>query len=79
MRNVTVTLDEETARWARLEAARRDMSMSRLIRELLSERMREHRDYAAAMRRFLSRPPQPLKKAGGYPSREDVHDRARLR
>jgi hypothetical protein len=35
MKNVTVTLDEETARWARIEAAHRDMSVSRLIRELL--------------------------------------------
>lgn len=39
MRNVIVTLDEETARWARIEAARRDMSVSSYIRQLLRERM----------------------------------------
>ena len=31
LRNVTVTLEEEVARWARLEAARNDTSVSRLL------------------------------------------------
>ena len=39
LRNVTVTLEEEAARWARIEAARRDTSVSRLLGELLRERM----------------------------------------
>lgn len=39
LRNVTVTLEEEVARWARIEAARRDTSVSRLLGELLKERM----------------------------------------
>jgi hypothetical protein len=38
LRNVTVTLEEEVARWARIEAARRDTSVSRLLGELLKER-----------------------------------------
>jgi hypothetical protein len=38
LRNVTVTLEEDVARWARLEAARRDTSVSRLLGELLKER-----------------------------------------
>ncbi len=40
MRRVTVRLDERAARWARIEAAKRDMSVSALIRELLGEKMR---------------------------------------
>jgi len=40
MSNVTVSLDEETARWVRVEAARRDVSVSRFLTELLSERRR---------------------------------------
>ncbi len=39
LRNVTVTLEEEVAQWARIEAARRDTSVSRLLGELLKERM----------------------------------------
>jgi hypothetical protein len=34
-----VTLEEDVARWARIEAARRDTSVSRLLGELLKERM----------------------------------------
>jgi len=39
LRNVTVTLEEDVARWARIEAARRDTSVSRLLGELLKEKM----------------------------------------
>lgn len=39
LRNVTVTLEDDVARWARIEAARRDTSVSRLLGELLKERM----------------------------------------
>lgn len=80
MRNVTVTLDEETARWARVEAARRDMSVSALLRELLTEHMRTEEDYDDAMDRLLARDPVTLKgSCDGYPNRDEVHDRAGLR
>ncbi len=39
LRNVTVTLEEEVAEWARIEAARRDTSVSRLLGALLKEHM----------------------------------------
>src|SRR5579872_2838917 len=54
-RNVTITLDEDTARWARLEAARRDTSVSRLVGELLREHMRSEERYEAAMHAYLAR------------------------
>ncbi len=75
MRNVTITLDEETARWARIEAAHRDMSVSRLISELLHEHMRAQTTYQDAMRRYLARAPTALKDSGHYPAREELHDR----
>ncbi len=76
MRNVTVTLDEETARWARMEAARRDVSVSSLLRELLREHMGGRVAYAGAMERYLSRSPGNL--GGRRPTREELHDRAGL-
>jgi hypothetical protein len=79
MRNVTITLDEETARWARVEAAQRDISVSRLVRELLREHMRGQYAYEDAMRRYLARAPKALKDEGHYPTREELHDRAGLR
>jgi hypothetical protein len=39
LRNVTVTLEEDVAPWARIEAAKRDTSASRLLGEMLKERM----------------------------------------
>lgn len=77
MRNVTVTLDEKTARWARVEAARRDVSVSSLLRELLESQMNGDTSYAGAMRRYLTRPPVEMR--GRRPKRGELHDRAALR
>ena len=78
LRNVTVTLEEEVAQWARIEAARQDTSVSRLLGELLKDRMSAQRGYEQAMRRALRRKPF-LRSKGRYLTREEVHDRARLR
>ena len=79
-RNVTITLDEDTARWARVEAARRDTSVSRFVGALLRERMEAGEAYEAARRRFLSKSPylEPVVERR-FPARDEVHDRARLR
>lgn len=78
LRNVTVTMEERVARWARLEAARKETSVSRLLGAILKERMLEKDGYERAMRRALTRKPF-LKTDGRYLSREEVHERARLR
>ena len=77
--NVTVTLDDETARWARIEAARREMSVSSLIRQLLRDRMGGQVAYAGAMDRFLSRASSDLSRGAGHPSRGGLHERDDLR
>lgn len=77
MKNITVTLDQETARWARIEAARREMSVSGFLRELLHERMIGDASYADSMDRYLSRRPKKL--GGERPTREELHARADLR
>jgi hypothetical protein len=78
LRNVTVTLDEEVARWARVEAAGNEMSLSRFLGGLLKQRMLEKDNYEQAMHRALARKPF-LKTDGRYLSREEAHDRAHLR
>jgi len=78
LRNVTVTLEQQVARWARIEAARRDTSVSRLLGDILKERMLQSDGYEKAMRRALARKPF-LKSDGRFLSREEVHDRASLR
>ena len=78
LRNITVTLEESLARWARVEAARRELSVSRFLANILEERKQGRDRYDAAMKRALSRKPF-AKSNGEYLAREDVHDRDRLR
>lgn len=79
-RNVTITLDEETARWARVEAARHDTSVSRFVGDVLREQMEGRAAYEAAGRRFIEQTPY-LEAVPGrtLPSRDELHDRAGLR
>jgi hypothetical protein len=80
MKNVTITLDERTAAWARVYAARHDMSVSRFVGEMLQQRMTELHEYDQAMRRFLAKAPIKFKRTGKrYPTRDELYDRARLR
>ena len=76
MRNVTITLDEGTAAWARVQAAERDMSLSRFISELLQERRRHSREYEEAYRGWRAEKPFNLKGSWKpYPKREELYDR----
>lgn len=80
MKNVTITLDEEVARWARVRAAARETSVSRLVGEMLRETMVTEEGYQAAREQFFSIRPRPMRKPGRpLPSRDELHDRARLR
>lgn len=76
MRNVTITLDDETARWARVEAAKKDISLSRLIRELLEETYKHEAEYQRAMESYKSVLARPLRREGErYPTRDEIHQR----
>ena len=80
MKNVTITLDAETAAWARVHAAELNMSVSRYVGELLRERMRGSREYDEAMRRYFANTFVIRRKPGErYPTREELHDRPGLR
>jgi hypothetical protein len=78
LRNITITLEESLARWARIEAARSDTSVSRFLAGILKERIMQKNNYEVAKRRALARKPF-LKTDGRYLSREQAHDRERLR
>ena len=80
MKNVTITLNEETASWARVHAAERGMSLSRMVGEMLCREMREAREYEQSMRHFLAKKPRRLSQPGTrYPNREELYDRSRFR
>lgn len=76
-RNVTVSLDEETARWVRVEAAKRDVSVSRFLADLLVERRQRTEAYESARAVFMGREPRPLRRPGvPLPGRDEVHRRS---
>ena len=80
MKNITITLDKDTAARARVQAAERNMSVSRYIGEVLREHMGTDDEYEASMRRFLAAKPFPLKgPPQRYPTREELYDRPVLR
>ena len=41
MKNVTITVEESVLEWARIEAAKRNSSVSRLVGEMLADKMRQ--------------------------------------
>ena len=53
MKNVTITVEESALEWARIEAAKRNTSVSRLVGEMLTEKMRRDDAYEVAMREAL--------------------------
>ena len=76
MRNVTITLEEETARWARVEAAKLGTSVSRLVGEMLRDHMGKEAAYQQARRSYACRPATVLSVEGAqYPTRDEVHSR----
>lgn len=64
------------ARWARIRAAEHNTSVSRLVGEMLKEKMQEEENYRLAREQYLAQEPQALKEAGArYPRREELHER----
>ncbi len=80
MKNLTITLDEETARWARIQAARQNTSVSRMLGEVLQEMRDLDEQRHTAAERFLTRPAHALRDTDTpYPDRESLYDRPLLR
>jgi hypothetical protein len=76
MKNVTITMEDPVADWARMEAARRNTSVSRLVGELLAEKMRHDDAYERAMREALEFRSIGFSD-GRYLTRDECHERGR--
>ncbi len=48
MKNVTITVEDATLEWIRIEAAKRNTSVSRLVGEMLTDKMQHDDAYARA-------------------------------
>lgn len=75
MKNITIKLDDDVAHWSKVWAAEHNTSVSRILGELLKQMRKDKTGYAKAMRQFLEVDAQPVKNAGKYPSRDELHER----
>ncbi|MFT3812394.1 MAG: CopG family transcriptional regulator [Acidovorax sp.] len=71
MKNVTITVEDSALEWARIEAAKRNTSVSRLVGEMLAEKMRHDDAYERAMREALKFKPLPFQ--GPYLRRDEIY------
>ena len=78
MKNVTITVEEPVLEWVRIEAAKRNSSVSRLVGEMLAEKMQHEDAYEQAMREALKFDAWGVSD-GPYLTRDEMYDRARFR
>jgi len=81
MKNITISLDENLARMARIRAAEQDKSLSRFVADLLAENLRNKSDDRTKfLRTYRSVKPVRLRGPGEkLPTREELYDRELLR
>lgn len=76
MKNVTITLEEEVAKWARVYAVEHNTSVSRILGKTLKEKMQKECGYGQAQANYFSRKAKPLKGARqAYPKRAEIYER----
>ena len=74
LKNVTITVPEEVAHWARKRAAEENISVSRLVGKMLEAQMRQTDDYQEAYRMWQEIKPADID-AQHRMTREDAHAR----
>jgi hypothetical protein len=76
MKNVTITMEEEILRWARITAAEKDTSVSRLVGEMLKDKMEKDSASIELVNGTSAVIPPLFRKMGEkLPAREDLHER----
>lgn len=73
MKNITITMDEKVAEWTRIEAAKRNTSVSRLVGEMLAEKMQREDAYARALREWQDDLVTFTSNAQPLPRRADIY------
>ncbi len=76
LRNITITVEDEVARWARKKAAEENTSVSRLVGQMLEREMRASDEYWRAFEDWKKLKPMPIQAAKRM-TREEAHERRR--
>jgi len=75
LKNMTITVEEEVARWARRKAADENTSVSKLVGQMLRDQMVRSDDYSRAYEAWKSVTSIPGVKAAKRLTREEAHER----
>ncbi len=67
---MTITVEDATLEWVRVEAAKRNTSVSRLVGEMLTVKMQHDDAYARAMREWVADTSGFSSDGQPYPDRE---------
>nr|MDP2192675.1 CopG family transcriptional regulator [Rhodoferax sp.] len=73
MKNVTITVEDAALEWARIEAAKRNTSVSRLVGAMLSDKMRHDDAYSRAMHEWMADSSFFESNGQPYPTREEIY------
>jgi hypothetical protein len=77
LKNMTITVSEEAARWARKKAAEENTSVSKLVGRMLEDQMRRNDDYWRAYEQWKKLKPIPGLDAAHRLTREEANERRR--
>ena len=75
LRNLTITVSEEVALWARRKAAEKNTSISKLVGEMLESQMRLTDEYRRAYQAWREISDLPGIDADARSSRDKIHER----
>lgn len=77
LKNITITVTEEVARWARKAAAEESTSVSKLVGRMLEEEMVRRDEYWEAYEKWKKIKPIKGFDASKRMSRDEAHERRR--
>ena len=73
MKNVTITIEDAVADWVRIEAAKRNSSVSRMLGEMVSDKMRHNDAYERAMHEWQTDTGAFTSDGQAYPTRAETY------
>lgn len=77
MKNVTITVEDSVLEWARVEAARRNTSLSRMLGEFLAEMQRREDAYERAYQAWRNDRRTWCSDGSPHPRREELREGGR--
>ena len=75
LKNLTITAEEKVLRWLKHEAVEKGVSVSKLVGEILADKMRGQDSYWQAYESWKKLKPIAGLDASKRPSREEIHER----